>query len=524
MKPMTLREKIGHMIMTGFNSEEVTPEILQLIDEYKVSNIILFSYNLNNRKQIAELCRELNNRICLSTGYPGMIATDQEGGVVTRLPEESPCIPGAMLIGATGKKEYAYEAGKITGAELKALGINMDLAPVLDINSNPGNPVIGARAYSGDGKTVKEYGVAMMRGLLEKGVAATAKHFPGHGDTSVDSHLGLPVVEKGLEELMEQELIPFQSAIKNGIPCIMTSHILFPKLEEKKLPATMSKSILTGLLRDKLGFQGVIITDCLEMGAIKDNYKTTEGAVKAVKAGAELLCISHTPELVIKAIEKIEEAVLSGEIPMEQIDRAVDDILKLKEKYQIEANNGKSKNAIRKDENTKDAKQIIKEIALSGITWLSDAKLPEITPDTIFLGSFAYRSTLASSIADSGLHFAKYMAEKMNCSYLNVSINPDIDERTRILQEVKGYSRVVYGLYNGHLNKGQIELANEISRSGQKILGITLRNPYDLAFLDKAILKMAAYEYNTTVFDALVKILKKQEEPRGKLPVELTKV
>jgi beta-N-acetylhexosaminidase len=514
---MTLREKIGHMIMTGFQAEEVTPSILQLIDVYKVSNIILFSDNLKNRKQITELCQELNNRIKLSTGLPGLIATDQEGGVVTRLPDESPCIPGAMLIGASGKKEYAYEAGKITGAELKALGINMDLAPVLDINLNPGNPVIGVRSYSGDVKTVEEYGMAMIRGLLEKGVAATAKHFPGHGDTSVDSHLGLPVVEKGLKELMEQELIPFQSAIKSGIPCIMTSHILFPKLESEKLPATMSKSILTGLLREKLGFKGVIITDCLEMSAIKDNYGTAEGAVRAVKAGAELLCISHTPELVIKAIEKIEEAVLKGEIPMELIDRAVEDILKLKEVYRIDTYLQKPN----VKENT-DAKRIIEDITLSGITCLSEEKLPEITPDTIFIGSFPYRSTLASSITDSELHFAEYMAEKMNCSRLNVSINPEKEERTRILWQVKGYSLVVYGLYNGHLNKGQIELANEINRSGQKILGITLRNPYDLAFLDKAILKMAAYEYNTTVFNALVKILKKQIEPQGKLPVKLT--
>lgn len=516
MEQMSLREKIGHMIMAGFPSEEITPSVCRIINEYKVSNIILFSYNLKDKNKIRSLCRELDNRIRLSTGHPALIATDQEGGVVTRLPGESPCIPGAMLIGAAGKKEYAYEAGRITGAELKALGINMDLAPVLDINSNPANPVIGVRAYSGDAKKVEEYGLAMMNGLLEEGIAATAKHFPGHGDTSVDSHLGLPVVEKGPEELVEWELIPFMSAVKKGIPCIMTSHILFPALEPEKIPATMSKAILTGLLREELGFQGVIITDCLEMGAIKENYGTVNAAVMAVKAGAELLCISHTAELVMQAVRQLEEAVQKGEIPMEQIDRAVEHILKLKELYKINKNQPEPG-----EKNLTGAKELIEKITLSGITKLSEDRLPDITQDTMFIGSFAYRSTLASSVADSGLHFAKYMAEKLHCSYLSISIDPDKEERTEILGKLKSYSFVVYGLYNGHLNRGQIELANAVCRSGLQILAVTLRNPYDLAYLDKKIYKIAAYEYNKTVFRALVKILKKEEEPMGKLPVKL---
>ncbi|MGB8454079.1 MAG: glycoside hydrolase family 3 protein [Anaerocolumna sp.] len=517
MEQMTLREKIGHMIMTGFPAEEITPSLGRLIDEYKVSNIILFSYNLKDKGQILRLCVDLQNRIRQSTGYPALIATDQEGGVVTRLPDTAANIPGAMLLCASGRREYACEAGRITGAELKTLGINMDLAPVLDIYSNPRNPVIGVRSYSSNVKKVEGFGMAMMKGLLGEGVAAVAKHFPGHGDTSVDSHLGLPVVEKGLEELMAQELIPFESAIKEGIPCIMTSHILFPKLEREKVPATMSKTILTDILRERLGFKGVIITDCLEMGAVKDNYGTARGAVMAVKAGAQLLCISHTPELVMNAVQQIEEAVLTGEIPMEFIDQAVDNVLKLKEVYKIDKN---QKGPDEKD--TFKYKRIIEEMTLSGITKLSKGSFPKFTQDTIFIGSYNYRSTLAGSTVGNGLHFAEYMAGKMNSSYLKVPINPGREEIEDILKKLKGYSFVIYGLYNGHLNNGQTELANTISSMGHTVLGITLRNPYDLAFLDKKIYKLAAYEYNAAVFNTLVKILKEEAVPGGKLPVQYT--
>ncbi|WP_312106569.1 glycoside hydrolase family 3 protein, partial [Lachnoclostridium sp.] len=274
MKEMSLREKIGQMIMTGFPTTEITPELNELIEKEKIANIILFTYNQESIPQLRKLCLDLHQRIEKSTRYPAFIATDQEGGVVTRLPKEASNVPGAMLIGATGKKEYAYQAGLITGMELKAFGINVDFAPVMDINSNPDNPVIGVRSYSSDPQMVEEFGLNMQKGLLDAKVMATVKHFPGHGDTAVDSHLGLPVIDKDIDSLMKEELKPFIGAISEGVPCVMTTHILFPKLERDKIPATISKTILTGLLREKLGFQGIIITDCLEMGAIKDNYGT----------------------------------------------------------------------------------------------------------------------------------------------------------------------------------------------------------------------------------------------------------
>jgi beta-N-acetylhexosaminidase len=515
MKEMNLREKIGQMIMTGFPSSSITPELVNLIEEYKVANIILFSYNVSTIEQISGHCRELHRRIEEATGHPAFIAVDQEGGVVTRLPIEACNVPGAMLIGATGKEEYAYQAGCITGAELKAIGVNMDLAPVLDINSNPDNPVIGTRSYSSEALIVERFGCNMMKGLQAAGVMPTVKHFPGHGDTSVDSHLGLPTVEKDLDELMSMELIPFQSAIDKGVPCVMTSHILFPKLEKEHVPATMSKAILTDLLREKLGFQGIIITDCLEMGAIVNHYGTAHAAVEAVKAGAQLLCISHTPALVKESIQRIEEAVLSGEIPIELIDEAVATILKFKMDYRIDST---------EEANTVDRnvfKKMIEKIILEGVTKVSKEELPGVDQDTVILGCYAYRSTLVSSPLNKGLHFAEYLSERLQCSFLDVPLNPTEEEMEHILEQIGQFPKVIYGLYNGHLNRGQLTLAKKIAESNKAFTAITLRNPYDLAFLGDGIHKLAAYEYNTQVFEALIRILNREVPAIGTLPVKL---
>ena len=179
--------------------------------------------------------------------------------------------------------------------ELAALGMNCNLAPVMDVNTNAQNPVIGVRAYGSEPGPASDFALACIRGHVEAGVLPVAKHFPGHGDTSVDSHLGLPRVEKSLDELMDCELVPYRRAIAQGVPAIMAAHILFPALEQENLPASMSPAILQGLLREKLGFTGLIVSDCLEMGAIQDHYGTPEGFVAALKAGLDLACISHTP-------------------------------------------------------------------------------------------------------------------------------------------------------------------------------------------------------------------------------------
>ncbi|MFR2591222.1 MAG: glycoside hydrolase family 3 protein [Ruthenibacterium lactatiformans] len=291
---MDLREQIGQRLVTGFPGTELTEDFRRMVREYKISNVILFRENITDCAQLKQLCGEIQALVRRETGHGAFITADQEGGLVTRLPGDAVNVPGAMAIAATGDPENAYRAGLLTGRELRALGVNFDLAPSVDVNSNPENPVIGARSYGDTPQEVSRYANRMIRGLLDGGVLCSAKHFPGHGDTDTDSHLALPCVDKSMEELERTELLPFREAVRAGVPAVMTTHILFPQLEPEHLPATMSRRIMTGLLREQMGFDGLIVSDCMEMRAIKDHFGTVNGVVAAMAAGVDLVFISTT--------------------------------------------------------------------------------------------------------------------------------------------------------------------------------------------------------------------------------------
>lgn len=220
----------------------------------------------------------------------------------------------------------------ISGKELRALGINLNFAPVLDVNNNPDNPVIGVRSFGESAELVAEFGQRSVQGFQDANVVATAKHFPGHGDTSVDSHLDLPTIKHGQERIRSLELVPFIRAIEGGVDAIMSSHIYFPAFESEKLPATLSKAVLTGLLREELGYEGVIMTDCMEMNAIAEHYGTVAASVTAIEAGADLVLISHRLDRQIGAIDAIEQAVHEGRISEVRIDASVQRLLALKER------------------------------------------------------------------------------------------------------------------------------------------------------------------------------------------------
>ncbi len=213
---MTLERMTGQRLVVGFPGYEIPKELRELVREYYVGNIILFAENIRDNAQLKRLCGELQELVREATGLPAFITIDQEGGVVSRLGADAAVVPSAMCVSATGEPRNAYLAGLITGRELSALGVNFDLAPVMDVNSNPHNPVIGVRSYGDAPETVSRYGVEMIRGLTEGGVLSCAKHFPGHGDTALDSHLSLPRVDKTLEELESCELAPFRAAIEAG--------------------------------------------------------------------------------------------------------------------------------------------------------------------------------------------------------------------------------------------------------------------------------------------------------------------
>jgi beta-N-acetylhexosaminidase len=331
---MTLDEKIGQMMIAGIEGTTTTPETINLIEDYKIGGVIFFSKNLTAVGQTLDLVNSIK-RINSSNKVPLFLSVDQEGGRITRLPGDIRELPTNQAIGLKNDPEFSYQIGKILAQELKTFGMNLNFAPVVDVNSNPNNPVIGDRSFGDDPELVSNLGIQTMKGMEDENIIPVMKHFPGHGDTSVDSHLELPKINKSLEELRQLELIPFVHAIEEGADVVMVAHILFPQLDAE-FPSSMSKPIMTDLLREELNFNGVIITDDMMMDAIKNHYDTGEAAVQSVKAGSDIVLVSKEYEDIVEAFRALKQAVESGEISEARINESVTRILALKQEYGIQ--------------------------------------------------------------------------------------------------------------------------------------------------------------------------------------------
>ena len=392
---MSLDEKISQMIIPAirtWDEKDVTnlaevPELAEALQRHQYGGIILYGSNVKFTSQTAKLVLDLQNNnlknTSVSAHIPYFMPLDEEGGVVTRLASGTR-MTGSMAIGATGDRaeEYAEETGRIIGEELASLGFNVDFAPVIDVNNNASNPVIGTRSFSDDPQLVSKLGAAFGKGLAENNVIATYKHFPGHGDTGTDSHIGTPSVEKTYDEIKEMELVPFREAVKNGAEIIMTAHITYPLIDEQVTfgdgttrgyyPATMSPKIIRDILRSDMGYEGIVAADALEMDAIDKAglVPGEEGSLEYLVNIAEKVILADVDIILLPRdmknadvvtfyddyISGIAAKVESGEIPLETIDKSVLRILKLKEKYGL-----LKEDCIPKDENDwiKNAKIIV---------------------------------------------------------------------------------------------------------------------------------------------------------------------
>ena len=330
LNKMTLDEKIGQMMIVFYHSTSMDNTLKASLEEVKPGGFILFADNITNYEDTLKFIKDVKS----TAKIPMFMSIDEEGGNVQRLyylkEDDITYIPYMQEVGNKNDLELTKNVGKVLAEELRVFGINMDFAPVIDVYSNPNNTVIGKRAFGSDKELVAKHGMALANGLEENGVIPVYKHFPGHGNTAVDSHFALPVVDKTKEELLDLDLYPFKEVIKNGAKIIMIGHLAVPSITGDNTPASLSKKLITNFLKEELGYNGLVITDALNMGALTNYYSSDEICAKAVEAGVDILLM---PTASRKCLASVKSAIAKGDIDEERIDESVRKILKLKYEY-----------------------------------------------------------------------------------------------------------------------------------------------------------------------------------------------
>lgn len=507
------RIAMGQHFFTGFAGPRMTDAFIHNVRSHKIGNAILFEYNVDNKEALRALCDEITSLIVAETGIPPLIALDQEGGAISRLREDATVFPSAMAMAATRDTAVVHAAGRITAAELRAMGININLAPVLDVNSNPRNPVIGVRSYGDAPASVARFGAAAARGLLDGGVLCCAKHFPGHGDTAIDSHIGLPVIDKPWDALAACELVPFAAAVAMGIPAIMTAHILFPALEPDRLPATMSARIIRGLLRERMGFDGLILTDCMMMDAIAARYGTVAGSAAALQAGVDMVFVSHDAALAAAAAQAGLQALADGKLDGQAFARSTQRILDAKASLATDipplAGVGCAAHRAQSRAATRDA-----------LTLVNDAPFA-LGSNPLFIGCARFRPTLAANPEDTTQCFPMAMCELLGGDAVVTPPDPDAQVIASALARANDHSAVVIGLFNALECAGQRSLVQQAALLGVPVCAVALRAPYDLAGLPEGVRTLAAYDYDARTMAALADVLANRVAATGGLPVRL---
>ncbi|HYF90918.1 MAG TPA: beta-N-acetylhexosaminidase [Symbiobacteriaceae bacterium] len=515
---MDLSKYAGQLVMAGFQGAALPDDFARQVRRDGLCSIILFSRNLQFPEQIHRLTANL--QALSADGLPLLIATDQEGGIVARLSGIAGTdFPGNMALGAARSPELAHAAALAVGHELLALGINMNLAPVLDVNNNPQNPVIGVRSYGEDPRLVAGLGAAAVRGYQAAGVLACGKHFPGHGDTAVDSHLALPTVAHDRDRLDAVELVPFRAAIAAEVGAIMTAHVVFPAYEpDPARPATLSRSVLTGLLRERLGFGGLIITDCMEMKAIANGFGTVAAAVEAVKAGADLVLVSHTAETQSATVAALKDAIASGEIPAGRVEEALTRIRSARDT--VARAQQQPLTILAGPEH----QELANTIAAAAVTLVKDDKhLLPLSPHG--LGVVVCRAA-AQSLAEEKGGPEPALAGAVRkliprAELLVVDREPTSAQITQASELAARCQALVVGTFAATHWPAQAALADAVLTANPRTAIVAQRSPYDLRVLPNAGTYLVTYEDRPRVSEAAVRILLGELPATGRLPVTI---
>lgn len=542
---MTVEEKVGQLFVPYVYGETAdttaAADVAQnrklygvdngrgVIEKYKPGGVIYFAWsnNVNDPRQIASLSNGLQRAAMEQRmEVPLLVSTDQEQGVVVRVGEPATQFPGAMALGATRDTGFARQAAAVTGEELRALGINQNFAPVADVNVNAQNPVIGVRSFGSDPGLVSDMVAAQVLGSQnDANVSATAKHFPGHGDTAVDSHYGLPVITHTREELDRIDLPPFRAAIGNDIDAIMTAHIVVPALDPSERPATLSKPILTGLLREEMGFDGLIVTDALTMEGVRQQFGDGRVPVEAIKAGADMMLM---PPDMDAAYGGVLEAVRSGEISKKRLNESVYRILKVKAERGLFEDPYVDETAVDASVGTPENRATASAISDRTITLVkNDASLLPLAPNggqkVLVTGAGGVAGSAADQADRSTLGSLAYALGQRGVTptVYETGSNPN-DARVNEAKARAAQSDLVVVTTNkAWTSAGQQKLVKELQATGKPVIVAATRDPYDIAYLPGTQTYLATYSYRAVSMQSLARVLFGEVDPSGKLPVDI---
>lgn len=507
---------VGQSLMLSFQGRHTTPELLAALDQTRAGGVILFAHNVGTPDELYALTSDLQAHAAQLGLPPLLIAVDQEGGTVTRLRAPLVTTISQMAQAATGDPQTAYQCARLTGQQLRSFGINLNFAPVLDVNCNPANPVIGTRSFGEDPALVGEFAMAALHGYRTTGVIATGKHFPGHGDTGIDSHLGLPTVHHERGRLAKIELAPFEATIRAGIPALMSAHIIFTALDLH--PATLSPAILIQLLRRDLGFEGVIFTDALDMQAIAARYTPSEAALRSKAAGADLLLPLGSLESQIEVARALVAAVEQGELSHESFAATAQRLDDLREAYDIthelppfaEPTPALYESALvlaRRSLTVTQGAEIL-PLARNARLALIDCVLPRFSQ----VEEAFERAALLRSLVTQAFPHASSLA-----------ISPELSEEQQAEARALAESSEVIVLVtrNAALLPQQAEFARTLAALGRPLVLAAVRSPYDATLIPDAAAVLLTYGDPDVSLHALVDVLAGRAQAQGKLPVTL---
>lgn len=530
---MSLQEKVGQLFMTyayGETADTRQPSAVaanqstygvdnaaQLIDRYHLGGIIYFAWsdNVNDPRQIAGLSNGVQDAaLDQRLRIPALVATDQEGGIVARVGPPATEWPGNMALGAGRSTDDARRAAAISGTELDALGVNWNFAPVADVNVNPQNPVIGVRSFSEDPGLAARLTAAQVRGYQGAGIAAAGKHFPGHGDTATDSHTGLPVIDHTRAEWERIDRPPFQRAIEAGIDAIMSAHIVVPSLDPSGDPATLSRPIMTGILRQEMGYDGVVITDALGMQGVREKYGDDRVPVLALKAGVDMLLMPPDLDL---AYNSVLDAVRSGEIGERRIDRSLYRILRLKWDLGLVEDPYVDESAVAQTVGTPEHYAAALRTTDRTTTLLeNDGGLLPLSADSgqsVLVTGWGVRTTgtVAAAMEQRGVATDVYETGSNPTQAQVEAAAARAEEHDLTVVTTNGAWR------DG--SSGQRDLVNRLVETGTPVVAAAVRDPYDIAYFPDVPVYLATYGYTGVSMQSLVRVLFGEVEPSGRLPV-----